>query len=112
MNDQLRQHLESHGYTVCSVAEFLDLTPEEEALVDTGLVLSDLLKEARLARGLSQAQLEKKAGLKAGDLTELEVAMGTRFQEVFHILYSLGVPPREIAARLAQVELKGREAVA
>ncbi len=111
MDTQLQEHLRSRGYFVGDVAEALGLTPEEETLVDTGLALSNLLKEAREARGLSSAQLEQQAGLKSGQVALLEGAVGISFQEALHVLYFLSVSPREIAGRLAQVELKKGETV-
>lgn len=89
-----------------SVAEFLELSPDEEALVDTGLALSRLLRASREARGLTAQELEAKARINSGEVARLEGAVGTRFEEVFHVLYILGVSPREIAGAISQVELK------
>jgi len=106
MNTQTQHHLENAGYTVGDAREFLELSPEEEALVNTGLALSNLLRASREARGLSPEELARKANLASDEIAHLETAPGTRFEEVFHLLYLLGVPPREIAAAISKVELR------
>lgn len=106
MNAQKQKRLEDKGWTVGDAADFLELSPEEETLVDTGLALSRLLRASREARGLTSQELEVKARINSGEIARLEGAIGTRFEEVFHVLYILGVSPREIANAISQVELK------
>ena len=43
-----RERLESKGWKVGSVSDFLELTPEESVLVEIKLALSQSLKERRL----------------------------------------------------------------
>ncbi len=112
MNQETKDRLEKAGWVETTVADFLNLTPEEEALVDTGLVLSNMMKEAREAHHLSPAEVEARVGLKAGQVAELEGAVGLDFGTAFHVLYALGISPREIGERLAPVELKRAELVA
>lgn len=109
MNTRTQQDLEARGYTVGDAAALLNLTPEEEALVETGLVLSNLLRQTRRARGLSQKHLAEKLGLKQPDIARLEVAAGTNFDALFGALYALQVSPHEIAAALETVTLKTAE---
>lgn len=104
MNAQKQKRLEEAGYTVGDVADLLDLSPEEEALVQTGLLLSQLVRETRVARGWSTEQLGQKLGVSAERIMELETAPGTRFELLFQGLYAMNVAPREIAASIAQVE--------
>ena len=47
MRKAKQQVLEAHGWRVGSVAEFLDLTPEEAAVVELKLRLSDALRARR-----------------------------------------------------------------
>jgi hypothetical protein len=44
MNRQKRERLEGKGWKVITVAEFLDLTPEENTSIELKLVLSRNLK--------------------------------------------------------------------
>ena len=75
MNEQKRKKLEANGWRVRTAAEFLDLTPEDEAILELRLALSRALKRTRLASNLTQAGFAKKphssqsrvAKMEAGD---------------------------------------------
>jgi hypothetical protein len=60
MDPNKRARLEAHGWKVGTVAEFLDLTPEETALIEMKLALSDSLRVRREQR-MSQAEVTAKA---------------------------------------------------
>ena len=109
MDAQTQHKLESRGYTVGDACAQLDLTPEEEALVDTGLALSNLVRQTRQARGLTQKQLAERLGTKKPNIARLESAAGTSFDALFQALYAMQVSPREIAASLEGIALKGSE---
>jgi predicted XRE-type DNA-binding protein len=57
MNAATRRRLEAAGWRVGTVAEFLGLTREEEALIAMRIALSDTLKRERRKQRLSQKQL-------------------------------------------------------
>jgi ribosome-binding protein aMBF1 (putative translation factor) len=75
MDAKKRKRLETAGWTVGSSADFLELTPEESALIDLKLSLGQLVRSARQRAKLSQARLAGKlrssqsrvAKLEAGD---------------------------------------------
>ena len=75
MDAKRRKKLEAEGWKVGSAEEFLDLTPEESALIDLKLSLGMLVRSARQRARLSQARLAGKlhssqsrvAKLEAGD---------------------------------------------
>lgn len=106
MNQETKDRLEKAGWVETTVAEFLNLTPEEEAMVETGLLLSRLVRETRLARGWSEQQLGQKIGASAEQIAHLEVGPGMRFELLFQSLYAMGISPREIAAAISKVELR------
>lgn len=110
MDAQTQKNLKSRGYTIGDASALFDLTPEEEALVDTGLALSNLVRETRQARGLTQKQLAERLGTKQPNIARLETAAGTSFDALFQALYAMQVAPREIAAVLEGVALKTNEA--
>ena len=56
MDQSKRERLESKGWKVGTVSEFLELTPEETMLVEIKLALSRSLKE-RLQRFMTQGEL-------------------------------------------------------
>lgn len=75
MKSRKRKKLESAGFHVGSAAEFLELTPEEAALIDLKLSLGTLVRTARTRANLSQHRLagrlhssqSRVAKLEAGD---------------------------------------------
>ena len=75
MKNTKRARLEAHGWRVGSVAEFLELTPEEAAFVETKLALSRCVRDRRTAQKVSQSDLAKRlkssqsrvAKMEAGD---------------------------------------------
>ena len=50
-----RARLEASGWKVGTVSEFLDLTPEESALIEIKLALSRKLRERRMKRRMPSA---------------------------------------------------------
>lgn len=70
-----QEKLEAKGWKVGSAADFLQLSPEEEAYIDLKLSLSRKLKKMRTKHKMSQATLAKKiqssqsrvAKMEAGD---------------------------------------------
>lgn len=77
MDAKTRRKLEAAGWRVGSTAEFLDLTPEESALIDLKLSLGHLVRTTRQRAKLSQHGLagrlhssqSRVAKLEAGDAT-------------------------------------------
>ena len=59
MNKKKRKELESKGYKVGSVKEFLGLSPEESEYIELKLALSEALIKRRKKSTLTQAQLAK-----------------------------------------------------
>ena len=59
MEKKKRKNLESKGYKIGSVEEFLDLSAEESEYIELKLALSDALAKRRKKSNLTQAQLAK-----------------------------------------------------
>ncbi len=72
MNTGKRNRLREAGWKSASVAEFLELTPEESALVEIKLRLSDLVKKARVRRRLSQTALAELLGSSQSRVAKIE----------------------------------------
>lgn len=100
------QNLESRGWKETTAAEFLGLSPEEEAIVETSLILSRLVRESREARGWTQRELAEHLGKKQPQVVRLETGAGVSFDAQFAALYQMGVQPRQIAQALMEVSLK------
>ena len=59
MNSTKKKRLETKGWKVGTVAEFLQLTPEESAYIEMKLLLSRNLRERRMDKSLTQEQLAR-----------------------------------------------------
>lgn len=59
MDAAKKKRLEEGGFAVGTAADFLDLTPAEEALIEMRLALSRDLKRQRARHNLSQAALAR-----------------------------------------------------
>jgi hypothetical protein len=59
MDSAKKEKLESQGWKVGSVADFLELTPEEAILIEIKLALSQNLKERR-QKLMNQAKIAEK----------------------------------------------------
>ena len=60
MDESNKERLQKAGYRIGSVSEFLALTPEESAIVEVRLALSNALRERRKTQRLSQATLAQR----------------------------------------------------
>ena len=80
MKSTKRARLEAHGWRVGSAAEFLELTPEEAAFVETKLALSRCVRSRRTAQNVSQAGLAKRLKSSQSRVAKLEAA-AAEFQE-------------------------------
>ena len=64
--------LKEAGWRTGSVAEFLELTPEDSALIEIKLRLTELAKKARARRHLSQVALAERIGSSQSRVAKLE----------------------------------------
>lgn len=67
-----RKKLEAAGWRVGSADEFLELTPEESALVDLKLALGKLVRRTRVRSHLSQSALAARLGSSQSRVAKLE----------------------------------------
>jgi hypothetical protein len=103
-----RTRLEARGWRVGSAADFLGLTPEEAAFVDTKLALSQCLRKRRTAQNISQTVLAKRLHSSQSRVAKMEAADATvSIDLLLRGLFALGAKPRDVATAL-----KRRRAVA
>lgn len=74
MKPEKKQRLERKGWKVGSAEDFLDLTPQEAALVDLRLRLADAVKLLRKHKHLTQTQLAKLLGSSQSRVAKVEAA--------------------------------------
>ena len=97
MDKRKRAQLETKGWSVAAIQEFLELTPEEMAYIDLKLHLARQIKELRQEKRITQVALANLMGssqsrvakMEAGDPT---VSIGLRVRS----LLMLGASPKEL----------------
>jgi transcriptional regulator with XRE-family HTH domain len=72
MNSEKRARLEAAGFTVGTVAEFLELTPDESDYIETRLALRFFLRGVRERAGLTQAEAAKRVGTSQSRFSKME----------------------------------------
>ena len=97
MRKTKQRKLEATGWQVGSASEFLKLSPEEAALVETKLALSAALRARRTAQHLSQADLARR--LKSSQSRIAKMEAGDRTVSVDLLLrglFALGATARDV----------------
>ncbi len=97
-----RQKIEAAGGRVVTVAEFLELTPEEEAVVEIRVALSKSLKKMRQQEQLSQQKLAEKTNSSQSRVAKMEAAdRSVSIDLLIKSLLSLGATREDIAAAIS-----------
>ena len=97
-----RQKLEAAGWKVGTVAELLELTPEEEAIVEIRVALSKSLKRMRQQEQLSQQKLAEKTNSSQSRVARMEAAdRSVSIDLLIKSLLSLGATREDIAAAIS-----------
>lgn len=101
MKNSKHARLEARGWRVGSAAEFLDLTPEEAAFVETKLALSQCVRDRRTAQNISQTALAKRLNSSQSRIAKMEAADATvSIDLLLRALFALGAKRRDIAAAI------------
>lgn len=101
MKKAKRKRLEAGGWKVGTVAEFLDLTPEESALIEIKLALSRKLRERRQKR-MTQAQLAEKIQSSQSRIAKAETGHSSVSLELLvRAMLATGATPKEIGKAIA-----------
>src|SRR5262245_52572383 len=101
MQKAKRRRLTAKGWRVGTVAEFLGLTTEEEALVEIKLALSHRLKERRKKR-MTQAALARRIGSSQPRIAKAEGGDASVSVELLiRAILATGATPKEIARTIA-----------
>src|SRR5512139_3745448 len=101
MKKTKRATLEAHGWRLGIAADFLELTPEEAAFVETKLALSQSVRDRRKAQGLSQAALARRLTSSQSRVAKMEAADPTvSIDLLLRALFALGAKPRDVASAI------------
>ncbi len=74
MKPDKKNHLEEKGWRVGAAEDFLELTPDEAAMVELKLKLADAVKLLRKGKHLTQTQLATLMGSSQSRVAKLEAA--------------------------------------
>ncbi|MEO6212096.1 MAG: helix-turn-helix transcriptional regulator [Vicinamibacterales bacterium] len=101
MNKTKRTRLEARGWRVGSAKDFLGLSPEEAALVETRLALSQAVRSRRVAHGLTQDELARRLKSSQSRVAKMEAGDKTVSVDLLvKALFSLGAKPRDVGRAL------------
>lgn len=105
MDKAKRARLEAKGWKVGTVAEFLELTPEESALIEIKLALSRNLRQRR-QRQMTQADLAAKIQSSQPRIAKAESGDGSVSLELLlRAMLATGATPQDIGQAIADVGL-------
>lgn len=101
MKSTKRARLQARGWRVGSAAEFLELTPEEAAFVETKLALSQCVRRRRTAQSISQSVLAKRLKSSQSRIAKMEAADATvSIDLLLKALFALGAKPKDVATAI------------
>ena len=102
MDADKKWRLKERGWTTGSVAEFLELTPEESAVIEIKLRLTKLVKRARLRRHLSQSALAQRLGSSQSRVAKIEAGDPTVSLDLLvRASFASGATRKELARAIA-----------
>lgn len=102
MEPSKRRKIEDAGGRVVTVAEFLQLTPEQEAIVEIRLALSKSVKKMREQERLTQQKLAEKTNSSQSRVAKMEAAdRSVSIDLLIKSLLALSATREDIAAAIA-----------
>jgi len=102
MDERKRRRLESAGWVVGTVEDFLGLTPDELAYIDMSLALSRMLKEWREQARITKQALARKLKATPSHVSKMEDAdPSITIDMLVRALLVAGATPEEIGRAFA-----------
>ncbi|NKB71308.1 MAG: helix-turn-helix domain-containing protein [Candidatus Latescibacteria bacterium] len=103
MDKAKRHELEAKGWSVGTVEEFLQLTPEESAYIELKLKLADGLTQRRKEQGLPQIQLAKRIHSSQSRVAKMEAGdPSVSIDLLVKSLLALGSSPTDLAHLISE----------
>ncbi|MGB2962444.1 MAG: helix-turn-helix domain-containing protein [Anaerolineales bacterium] len=101
MNKNRIKELEERGWKVGGIEDFLELTEEELAYIELKLILSEMVKDLREKRGITQIQAAKIIRSSQSRISKIEAADPTVSIDLqIRSLLALGATKQEIGQRI------------
>jgi DNA-binding XRE family transcriptional regulator len=102
MDKAKRKRLETAGWRVGTVREFLDLSAEEEAYLEFKLQLAKNLQKRRLEKKLTQVELARMLKSSQSRIAKMEAGDPTvSIDLLIRSLFALGVSPKTLLRRVS-----------
>ena len=102
MDAAKKKRLKETGWSSGSVAEFLELTPEESAVIEIKLRLTALIKRARARRHLSQTALAVRLGSSQSRVAKIEAGdPSVSLDLLVRASFASGATRKELARAIA-----------
>jgi len=102
MDAAKKKRLKGAGWDTGSVAEFLKLTPEESALIEIKVRLTELVKKARSRRNLSQLALAERLGSSQSRVAKIEAGdPSVSLDLLVRASFASGATRKELARAIA-----------
>ncbi|MDY6900020.1 MAG: helix-turn-helix transcriptional regulator [Cyanobacteriota bacterium] len=104
MDESKKRRLESQGWKVGTVEDFLELTPEESTLIEIRLALSKSLKTRR-QNLMTQTELAKKLQSSQPRIAKAENGDNSvSIELLIRAMLAIGASPQEIGQVISQVK--------
>jgi len=98
MDAKKRKRLEATGWKTGTAAEFLELSAEEAALVETRLAVSRALRTRRREQGVTQAALAKKLRSSQSRIAKMEAGdPSISLDLLLRAFFATGATKRDLA---------------
>lgn len=111
MDTKKRRKLEAAGWRVGDAEDFLDLSPDEVAYIETKLALAHGLRDERERLGLTQEQVARKVGSSQSRVAKMEAAdSSVSVDLLIRALLKLGTGRTELAALVRPERTKAESA--
>jgi len=92
-----RKRLERHGWRVSDTREFLELTSEENAIIEMRLDLAKRLRSVREESGVSQHELARRIGSSQSRVAKMEAGdSSVSIELLMRALLRLGATRRQL----------------
>ena len=102
MNSARKAKLKAKGWRAGSAADFLGLSPEESYFVDLKLRLADDLKQRRIKRRISQAELATLVGSSQSRVAKMERGdASVSIDLLVRSLLAMGAKPKDLGRSIA-----------
>lgn len=105
MDEARQERLRAKGWRIGTITEFLDLTPEEAALIEIKLALSKSLRERREKR-MTQVELAERMHSSQPRIAKAEGGdRSVSLDLLMRALLATGATPKEIGTAIASAEM-------